>query len=267
MEVRAHMKNSIRTIAAAAALFALPASGAQAITNGTATTNHDYVGALVSHDDTGRYLICTGTLISPTVFMTAAHCLVDEPTDYLEVSFDSFVGAPDVGPDVTLHRGTPYGHPAFEDETAPGDTHDIAVIVLDEPVKGVKTAKLPSKNALTKLARRDVLDELRFGVVGYGREGYDAGSDEFFGGGGKRSAFTAFDKLEDFKLFNDQTGSTGGTCRGDSGGPVFLGAGRVVVGIVSDGDETCMEHGVNYRTDTKSARSFLKPFLKSRDDD
>jgi hypothetical protein len=198
--------------------------------------------------------------VSKTVFVTAAHCLLDEPTDYLEVSFDSFVGAPDVGPDVKLYRGTPYGHPEFEDETAPGDTHDIAVVVLDKPVKGVPTAKLPALGVLDKLAAHKVIDDVPFGVAGYGREGFDGES--FFGGGSRNFAFTAFGSLEDFKLFTDQTGSKGGTCRGDSGGPVFLGRSRTLVGIVSDGDPNCQESGVNYRVDTKSARAFLDDFVK-----
>jgi V8-like Glu-specific endopeptidase len=228
------------------------------------------VGGLVSYDDEGKYLICTGTLISPTVFMTAAHCLLDEPGD-LYVSFDSFVGAPVVDEaTVTLHHGQAFGHPEYVDSTAPGDTHDVGVVVLDEPVTGVRPASLPSKSLLSKLKRK-ALERTPFRVVGYGRHGFNG--EEFFGGGGRRFAFSPFQSLESNKLFLSQDGGKGGTCRGDSGGPVFLGKSRTVVGITSDGDDFCESHSVNYRVDTKSARAFLEPFLnedrndEQRDDD
>lgn len=256
-------KNLITTAATTAAIL-IPATSAGAITNGQSDEGRNpYVGALVSYDpETGdKYLICTGTLVKSHVFLTAAHCLVDEPSD-LYVSFESFVGAPDVEPDVELHHGQAHGHPLFEDETAPGDTHDLAVVILDEPVRGIRPARLPNTNTLDKLNRRDLLARVSFRVVGYGREGFDG--ENFFGGGSRRFAFSPFASLEPYKLFLSQEGDEGGTCRGDSGGPVLLAETRTVVGVTSDGDPTCQETGVYYRTDTRSARSFLKPFLRGK---
>jgi hypothetical protein len=163
---------------------------------------------------------------------------------------------------VDLYHGQAYGHPEFVDETAPGDTHDIAVVVLDERVAGIRPATLPSRGALDRLDRRELLDDLPWGVAGYGREGYDASEDAFYGGGSRFFGFSSFGDLEAFKLNLTQAPPDGGTCRGDSGGPVFLGRTRTVVGIVSDGDPLCVETSVNYRTDTKSAQRFLKRFLR-----
>src|SRR5690349_17052331 len=55
-------------------LFASPA---WAITNGVPDGNaHPYVGALLNDHaySDGTWSYCTGTLISPTVLVTAAHC-------------------------------------------------------------------------------------------------------------------------------------------------------------------------------------------------
>src|SRR6266516_169729 len=66
------------TAAAAALIATLAASApAGAITYGTTDgTGHPNVGGLVAatqYSD-GTWLYCSGTLISPTVFLTAAHC-------------------------------------------------------------------------------------------------------------------------------------------------------------------------------------------------
>src|SRR6185436_19364490 len=77
---------------AAALLLAvlLPAAPASAITNGAADgQDHPNVGGLVSptqYSD-GTWIYCSGTLISPTVFLTAAHC--GEDGERVEVTFDT----------------------------------------------------------------------------------------------------------------------------------------------------------------------------------
>src|SRR3954453_17372700 len=87
------MRGSLLTVLAAACLAAggVGAAGpASAITNGSPDGNgHPNVGALVADsvysDGTSTY--CSGTLISPTVFLTAAHC--DPGTSRTRVTFSS----------------------------------------------------------------------------------------------------------------------------------------------------------------------------------
>ncbi len=63
---------------------------------------------------------------------------------------------------------------------------------------------------------------------------------------------------------NPSTGN-GGTCYGDSGGPNFLGAGAgetdIVAAITITGDAVCRSTNVDYRLDTRSARSFLDDYV------
>src|SRR4029077_19933331 len=74
----AAMKRSLTTAALAITFTTLSGAGAAlAITNGAPDGNgHPNVGGLVAptaYSD-GTWLYCSGTLISPTVFVTAAHC-------------------------------------------------------------------------------------------------------------------------------------------------------------------------------------------------
>ena len=75
------MRRSLLAVLAAVCLAAAGGIGAAgpalAITNGTADGNgHPNVGALVADSaySDGTWTYCSGTLISPTVFLTAAHC-------------------------------------------------------------------------------------------------------------------------------------------------------------------------------------------------
>src|SRR5215204_1983430 len=140
------MRRLILLAGLAGALLA-PAS-AGAITNGTADGNrHPNVGGLVSttqYSD-GTWIYCSGTLISPTVFLTAAHCASDG--ERLAVPFDPAYEAGD-----TVYTGT-----------FAADPHDIAVVVLDSPVEDIAPAQLPEGDSLSNLSSSQ-----QFTSVGYG---------------------------------------------------------------------------------------------------
>jgi hypothetical protein len=53
----------------------------------------------------------------------------------------------------------------------------------------------------------------------------------------------------------------GGGCYGDSGGPNFLGSGRVLAATTITGDAICRSTNVVYRLDTPAARTFLGQFV------
>src|SRR5215218_10844502 len=149
----------MRRFILAATLLAtlIAAAPAGAITNGTPDGNkHPNVGGLVApaaYSD-GTWIYCSGTLISPTVFLTAAHC--GEDGEEVRVTFDTAYEAGDVTYTGTFEADPLYGG-------AQNDPHDIAVVVLDEPVVGIEPAQLPEAGSLSSLPRGQ-----RLTAVGYG---------------------------------------------------------------------------------------------------
>src|SRR3954469_19166374 len=130
------------TVAGLAALT-IAAAPAAAITNGAPDGNaHPEVGALLAQQafSDGTWAECTGTLISPTVFLTAAHC--DEGVSRVAVTFDSTYSAA-TG---TRYWGTYHADPAYDQKTS--DPHDIAVVVLDKAIRGITPARLPKAGSL-----------------------------------------------------------------------------------------------------------------------
>ena len=119
---------------------------AQAITYGELDGNrHPNVGGLVAatpYSD-GTWLYCSGTLISPTVFLTAAHC--DEGTAHVTVTFDTAYQDGD-----KTYTGTWYADPRYNWQQ--DDPHDIAVVVFDKPIKGIVPARLPAADSLSNLS-------------------------------------------------------------------------------------------------------------------
>ena len=241
----------------ALALLSL-APGAFAITFGVPDGgDHPNVGGVVVDIDGEKFLVCTGTLISPTVFLTAAHCIFDG--DYF-VSFDAEITASS-----KLHPGTPFVHPDFT--FSQNDPHDVAVIVFAKPVKGITPAALPSAGLLNNLN----LNGQKFTGVGYGlheRVHTPGGGAPLFEDNNERwRSVSDFNALSSAWLRLSQNPATGdgGTCFGDSGGPNFLGAGNsetpIIAALTVTGDAVCRATNVTYRLDTPQARSFLGVFV------
>lgn len=239
-------------VAAAAAAFA---GTAAAITNGGPDGNaHPWVGALLAQQafSDGTWEECSGTLISPTVFLTAEHC--DEGVSRVAVTFDSVYDAP-TG---TEYWGTWHGDPLYSQ--ANGDPHDIAVVVFDKAVKGITPARLPAAGALDSLQPGAVITS-----VGYGAQSVTSGA------GGKTFhyqdvRYVATGSLTTLtqtwlKASQNASHGDGGTCYGDSGGPNFLGDTNVVAATTITGDTACRSTNVDYRLDTPSARTFLKDYV------
>ena len=245
-----------RILSLAVLLSVLVSIPAFAITYGEADgKRHPNVGALVGHFSGGTFPYCSGTLISPTVFLTAAHC--DLGTSRVFVSFD-----PAITGDSKLLAGTFHANPEYNGSQ--DDPLDLAVVVLDKPVHGVAPARLPAFGQFNRVAKNQ-----RFTAVGYG-------SGEVVNQPGgpvnpyidiREFAVSEFNAVGPGYLRLSQNPATGdgGTCYGDSGGPNFLGAGaqetKLLAGTTITGDALCKASNVIQRLDTTASRRFLSRFV------
>jgi trypsin len=222
---------------------------------------HPNVGLLAA-DIPGRGLspVCSGTLISPTVFLTAAHCtarLEWMGVERVLVTFDRVASRSS-----SFVSGRTYTSPHFNQRHS--DPHDIAVVVLDSPVVGVTPARLPTAGLLDQMALGNRADTT-FTPVGYGATGWlpAPGGPAFQADGLRRIGSSSFNALTRAWLKLSQNPATGdsGTCYGDSGGPNFVAGSDVIAAITITGDAVCRATNVTYRLDTPYARWFLSGFV------
>ncbi|MDP9363338.1 MAG: S1 family peptidase [Chloroflexota bacterium] len=252
---------SFGLLAVLAALL-LAAAPAGAIQYGERDNDaHPYVGGAVFEVDGARFVGCSGTLIGPTTFLTAAHCAPDDSYRLVGVTFDdAFTPG-----ESKIERTSKFvSNPKYDGTAAT----DVAVILLrSDP--GVSLAKLPKVGLLDTLApSADAGDQDRYlTAVGYGTTGLDRGT------GGGRPDFV----YPDVRMRSENTitgltpplvrttaapGTGGGTCYGDSGGPFFVAGTNVVVATTITGSNiNCGGSDINLRIDTAEVQRFLSRYL------
>jgi secreted trypsin-like serine protease len=266
------VKRIVAALAAALVLLVPVAASAQTGDAQPDGNGHPNVGALLAKRKDGSLaIICTGTLVSTRVFLTAGHC-----TSYMAslgqfdayVTFDPSFGT-DPGHDIfaTPYHGRLITNPDWHQPYQ----NDTAIVLLDKAVKNIAPAKMAPLGLLDTLKKNGTIDDYGYMNVGYGSAEQlvvPATGPTFPFDGIRKwtiSQYSALDK-EYIHLNQNLHRGNSGTCYGDSDGPTFLdtGSGPVVVAVVSTGDIPCYSTSVNERVDTANAQSFLTPYLALR---
>jgi hypothetical protein len=291
------MRRVVLVLATMSLAILLAGGVAQAIINGEpdrGANAHPYVGTLVTVPSSGEFKghripICSGTLISPRVFLAAGHC-----TDFLMkeelptyVSFD-----PTYKPGASeVIKATPYTHPGFcfptpEDkgkcrlppnypEILPGAPirvirYDVGVAVLKEPVSMATYGVLPDAGLVDTLKEGQ-----RLTTVGYGATRFDIDSEPppqlqpVFPDDRYRATVRLLNTRDPVvgEMFVKTTGISlikgkgEGSCFGDSGGPLFVGDQQTVVGVTSN-VSTPVCRGADYyqRVDLPKVLTWVRSF-------
>jgi hypothetical protein len=206
--------------------------------------------------------LCTGSLIAPTVFLTAGHCVEWlPPSAQLYVSFE-----PSLAPTpATFITTTGFAYDPLYNVSI-GNPHDLAVVFLPAgSTAGITPLKLPPADYLDQLAARGGLRKAVFINVGYGVSANHTGRPAFGYDGLRRQSESLFMALTPTWLglrMNAAATGKGGDCYGDSGGPKFLlGDPTTVLAHVVTGDPICRATTWDYRLDTQAARDFLDQFV------
>ena len=254
----------------------MTAQPAAAIVGGQRDDVHTNVGIVRFTTDSGRFR-CSGTLISPTVVLTAGHCTGDtgtSPATNVYVSFNTDLPldplAPGISPAESAARaanyitGTAHPDPGWTGKLSISQQHDQGVVVLDAPATSkwpdITPAPLLPVGALD--GNQGALKNRTFTLVGYG---VDIGAKKTQVVVLERRSTTSFlknvqDEVFTFQINDRDSKAGGGSCFGDSGGPAFLGP--FVVGDSSFVNSLSCNATAGYqRVDTPYARSFLEQFI------
>jgi hypothetical protein len=283
------MRNKLLlTVFSVIAMLAIAVSPVYAITGNFVEDNqHPYVGLVVFYDANGEFIWrCTGTLISNWTVLTAGHCAdtaggavtarvyfqQDAGVNYDPATqVDPVTGYPETcaaGTEGTLcftsHTILNYDYSGSL--TLP-NTHDVGLVILDQEAN-LGYAQLPEPNLLDQYATARGTQDVTFTVSGYGlsykQQVQNGKPNESY-----RERLMALATLVNLNSalnagFNLQTSGNGagkgGTCNGDSGGPVFLGGydSDLIVAVTSFGlNSLCRGTDFAYRIDQPDVLAWI----------
>lgn len=249
---------TVTFLTAAVVLLALPI--------GSIDTSHTYVGAGIIPNVLGEtgftggdgYIACSGTLVSPRVFLTAGHCvnavILAGVISQLVVTFDATNIFPP--PADAISASSVALMPGYQHISSQvPDINDVGVVILAKPVRNITPAQLPP---VAFLDGYPAFNKATLLLVGYGM------NEQLVWAGNRMITTAAVVNLNDtwFK-YNP------GTCTGDDGGPSLLtdGSTEYQIGIHASitsntGQGTtvdgCGPNGYDTRIDTVAVQSFIQ---------
>jgi hypothetical protein len=278
------LRRTLALLALAMTVLAVGASPAGAITGNYQEDHiHTYVGLIAFYDKDDVFTHrCSGSLLTPSVFLTAGHC-TDATTGATHarlwfqqdagVGFNPVTGAPapsgyPVSSDVTSSRLYNYG---FADFAGFPNTKDVGLVILDRPITATNQASLVKSygslvrvGGLDRFAKKRGQQEITFTASGYGLTLSNPVKTVSF-----RERLMATQKLVNLNSaltsgYNIQLSANpgngrGGTCGGDSGGPGLYGTTDIIVAVNSFGlNAWCRGVDFMYRVDQAAVQNWIR---------
>ncbi len=213
-----------------------PTENSEQIIGGTVVPESEEISNyIVAVHDAFSGQLCTGTLLTRNIAITAAHCIGLFKED-MYVFYGNTLSALSGKFEVDKIEVSPYWEGNRENAK---DTGDVALVHF--------IGQLPANYRPALIMNKPVVNEARLTVAGYGM--MDSQSEDGVGILRKTELTVSNSKFSDTEFLMDQSKGSG-ACHGDSGGPAFVYSNHrfYLIGITSRGendpDNTCAVSGV-----------------------